>query len=168
MKAELKRILCLQGYDMDMAYEISNLKEELEIYKGEELKFKLAQIATKKATDMSKPEQKIYVDDALFERCLADSNSSHTETAKRRGFIRARYMPYGYHTEEGIMYRHGIVNIINVQAKRNKIYEERISSYSLFSVLNDITKKGMRVMDISPYQNGDIKISYTQQRYIFD
>jgi len=152
---------------MDLAYEISNLKEELEIYKGEELKFKLAQIATKKASDMSKPEQKIFVDDALFERCIMDENPSHAQTARNRGFLRARYIPYGYHTDGGIMYRHGIVNIINIQAKRNAVRTVEVGYLALSKKINELHSTGYRIIDIK--EDGPRRtVSYTQQRYIFD
>lgn len=168
MKAELKRIAVLQGYDMDIAYDISQIKEEVELYKGEELKFRLSKIAYNKSKDKTKTEQKILVDNDLFERCLYEMNSSHAESARKRGFLRARYMPFNYHTDEGTFYRHGIVNIVNFQAKVNKIETNLVKIKDLHQKLNEIKRDSLRVTGIWQSSSEYVTVSYTPQRYDFD
>jgi len=175
MRAELKRILCLQGYDMDMAYEISQIKEETELYKGEELKFKLSQIAFKRSENKDAAEQKIFVDDFLFEKCLAETNPNHAETAKNRGFIRARYIPFFTDTGEGKIYRHGIVNIINIQAKVNKVEEVFVDRiHGLNNILRKISRDKMRLLSVCLRPHLGVNgrdgylVKFTKQRYDFN
>jgi hypothetical protein len=132
------------------------------------LRFEIAREAWEEAADFDKPEEKAYVDNDMFERCLSDMPEHHKATARKRGFIRANAEPGFREREDGLLYTHGIVNIINQDAEINQIRTVHTNDeFVLQNILKNLSNERVRLISITT-RLGTYAITFTKQRYIFD
>ena len=82
------------------------------MFTGAELRFRLAVLARRDHPDKNASEVTMIVTKETFDNCLADMPEHHKATARKRGFIRANALPFFVQREDGMMYCHGIVNIL--------------------------------------------------------
>lgn len=132
---------------------------------SEALKHRLAQTEwDRPGADLSRAEMKVEVTNEVFEQCLSEMPDHHKASARKRGFIRATAVPFFFTSESGMMYRHGITNIVNKDAEINKVHEELLWERQFL----DLVRSGVSILSLATYGNGKYRVTYTNQRYNFD